>query len=337
MAINTIGSTIRIFGTLLVNDVPTDPTSLRIEIEDPTGTITNYEYGTDPEVVRDSVGQFHFDLQLTQYGTWLFRWYSNSSLTAFQDGEIEVADLVTISTVDATVAAIPFVTLQIYDSTAAPVNTGISPQRTGSDGTLDVQLPDDAYRISASKLGWVFDPIVVDIVGDGPHAITLTGRTLTTRWLLWEDLETVVDKSTIDRLFQNDNTGYRDMQLIESVIQGAETLAESRLLRSWSQEQIVSMASVDSALRQQAAWLALEMASERRQEFIAADGKGRYWAQYERAIDYFDSLSKSKSHSRGEALNPSANTGGARRPVLDANQDPFVFAPGRNGRGPGGF
>jgi len=339
MAINKIGTTIRIYGTLLVSGTPTDPNTLRLIISDPAGTDTEYVWNTDPEIVRDSVGQFHFDLLLTQRGEWGFRWYSNSTLTAFEEGTIEVADAVVITTLDdsSPPVVVPFVHLRLNDEDGQVVDTGVSPQRTGADGTLSIELPDGTYRMSLFKVGWIFDPVFFDIAGAGPHAVQVQGRLMTTRWLQWEDLEAVVDVATVDRLFNDANTGFRDMRLIEAVIQGAEAMAESKLLRSWTRDQIATMALADVALRQQAAWIAMEMASERRQEFIAADGKGRYWAQYERSISYFDGLSKSKDHSRGEEQARSANTGGARMPALAPQEDPFIFAPGRNGRGPGGF
>lgn len=335
-----LGDTIRIYGTLLVNDTPTEPNTLRLDIIDPTGTTTSYTWGTDGEVVREDTGQFYFDLMLTQRGEWSYEWYSNSTLTAFETGTIEVADEVVITSVnDQVVPAVevPFVQFRLHDDSGTEVDVGLDPQRTGAAGTVSLQLEDGTYRLSPFKLGWIFDVTVFDVAGDGPHAVEVPGRTLASRWLQWEDLEAVVDVATIDRLFHDDNSGFRNMKLIETVIQGAEALAESKLLRSWSREQIYEMAGLDTALRHQAAWLALEMATERKQEFVSSDGKGRYWAQYERSIAYFDALSKSKDHSRGEVVAKSANTGGQRRPTLRVNQDPFLFAPGRNGRGPGGF
>lgn len=343
MAINKLGTTIRIYGTLLVNETPTDPNTLRLDIIDPTSTTTSYEFGTDPEIVRDSVGQFHFDLMLTQRGVWRYQWFSNASLTAFEEGIIEVADEVVITSVDDSdpPVAVPFVQFRVYDQQGVSIvvaDDGPIAQRTDATGSITIQLPDGTYRISPFKLGWIFTASSFDVAGDGPHAVQIQGRLMQTRWLQWEDLECVVDRATVDRLFNDDNSGFRDMVLIEQVIQGAEAMAESKLLRSWTREQIFELATHDAALRHQAAWIAMEMATERRQEFIAADGKGRYWAQYERAIAYFDALSKSKDHSRGETrAGQGANAGGERRPTLRADEAPFIFAPDKNGVGQGGF
>ena len=341
MPINRIGTTTRIFATLFVDDVPTDPNTLTLIITDPAGSNTFYEFNIDPEIVQDGVGVFHFDLQLTQRGTWLFAWTSNTSLVAFESGQIVVAQqalIITIDNAEPTSNAVPFTTLKIHDSEANLVDTGIDPQRTDASGLLDTDLPEGQFRITAFKIGWIFEPILIDLVGVGPYNIIVPGRLLISNWLKWEDLECVVDTATVDRLFTDDNDNTRDMILIEAVIQQAESLAEAQLLRSWTREQIFKLGRADKAMRAMAAWFAIEMASERKQEFIAADGKGRFWAQYERSEKYFIALSKSQHHSRGEIeAGQGSNSGGKRLPKLGSNQDPFVFAPGINGREPGGF
>lgn len=339
MTINKLGSTVTIYGTLLVNDVPTDPNTLRLEIVDPVGSTTSYIYTSDPEIVRVSTGQFSFDLALTQRGTWSYRWYSNSSLTAFDGGSIEVANAVTLESVTNAVPAValPFATFRVWDEDGNLLDLELSPQRTDATGSIVIELPDGTFRFSMFKLNWIFQPLIVDIT-TSPTVVQLVGRPIESRWLHWEDLESIVDTATIDRLFNDKNTAIRDMVLTEQVIQQAETLAESQLLRSWTQQQIADLAAHDPALRAQAAWLALEGASERRQEFIAADGKGRYWAQYERSMTYFKELSKSKSHSRGEEVaGKGSNAGGELRPALRPRQARRIFADEPDGSGHGGF
>ena len=339
MSIIKLGDTVVVYGTLLVNDTATDPHTLRLEIEDPAGSVTEYIWTSDPEVVRDTVGAFHFSLMVTQNGSWTYRWFSNSSLTAFEAGTIDVANTVVVQTVnDATPAvAVAFVTFRIWDGDGNAIDTGIDPLRTNASGVLTIALPDGTYRLSASKLNWIYDPIYFDIT-TSPTTVQLVGRLVQTRWLHWEDLEMVTDKETVDKLFTDKNTAMRDMVMLEEVLQQAETIAESQLLRSWTQAQIVDLARADRGLRGQAAWLAMEFATERRHEFISADGRGRYWAQYERSMSFFKELSKSQIHSRGESsAGKGANAGGAVRPILQANQPRRIFADEPDGSTHGGF
>lgn len=333
--INKLGSTVRLNGVLLVDDIPTDPDSLRLEIEDPTGGVTEFILGVDPEIVVNGVGRFYYDLQLTMRGSWLFRWFSNGSLTAFNHGQVDAAFEVVVTTRSEDGNPIPFASFRVMTGEGEEVYDLVN-DRTASNGEAPIELMPGNYRIVAAKLGWIFAPTLVDVTESG--SVIVEAHPVRSRWLTWEDLEGIVDRATIDRLFDDKTSGHRDMILVESSIQQAEAMAESLLLRNWSLDQVVALARNDSAVRAQAAWLALEFASERRSEFLSDDGKGRYWAQYERAMSFFDKLGKSLVHSRGEAqATTGANSGGAIRPVVPANQEPHIFAPGRGGRGPGGF
>lgn len=236
--------------------------------------------------------------------------------------------------VDPGSSPVPFAALRLHDADGRELL--LDPARTAGDGQLVVELAEGSYRAIAFKLGFVFEPFVFDVVAD--VTVELRSHRLTTRWLQWEDLESTTTRDTIDQLFDDSNTGFRDMVLVESVINEAEALAESHLLRNWKPADILTLAKNDPAVRKQGAWIALEMASERKKQFTSDDGKGRFWVQYERAVEFFERLGKSQLHSRGEQhAGGGAQSGGARVPKLDRDQEPFIFAPGRNGREPGGF
>lgn len=334
-----LGEMVVVYGTLLKDDVPIDPISLRLEIEDPSGSITEYIWNTDPEIVRDSIGAFHFDLMATQPGRWIYRWFSNSTLTAFEIGNIDVAHSVIIQSTDDMNPsnAIAFVSIRIWDGDGNSVNFETKEDYTDSTGLLTTNLPAGTYRITAFKTNWIYEPFYFDVIAS-PTVIRLIGRSVQTSWLHWEDLEMVTDKETVDKLFTDKNTAMRDMVMLEDVLQQAETIAESQMLRSWTQSQIVDLARADKGLRSQAAWLAIEFATERRHEFISADGRGRYWAQYERSMSFFKELSKSQIHSRGEvSAGKGANAGGAVRPILQVNQARRIFADEPDGSSHGGF
>ena len=231
---------------------------------------------------------------------------------------------------------LPFTSFRIWDVDGNELNLGIV-QRTNLFGTITFELGIGSYRFLLTKLNWIFDSAMIDITST-PTVIRFLARPVETAWLKWEDLELVVDRATVDKLFNDTNSNTRDMVLVEQALQQAESLAESEMLRSWTKDQIAILASGDPALRAQAAWIAIEYASERRQEFIAADGKGRYWAQYERSMKYFSNLGKSLCHSRGErSAGHGSNAGGAVRPKLRYGEHRNVFADEPNGKKHGGF
>lgn len=157
-----------------------------------------------------------------------------------------------------------------------------------------------------------------------------------------QDLYNLVGAGRVVQFFDDDLDGTIDDDnlAVQAVLAGAEAEAASRLLRSWDIDQITDLANNDRAFRNHVAWVALEMASERRPEFASSDGKGGFWAQYERAISYFENVSKSIQRSTGEdeaGTNP--QTLGNRGPVTTySDAARFVFAPGKNNpTGHGGF
>jgi hypothetical protein len=50
-----------------------DPTNVFFKQKDPEGTVTTYEYGTDSELVKDSTGNYHVDVDADQAGIWYYR------------------------------------------------------------------------------------------------------------------------------------------------------------------------------------------------------------------------------------------------------------------------
>lgn len=54
--------------------LPTDPASVVLKIKDPTGTISTYTHGTDADLVKDSTGEYHMNIELSLVGKWYWRW-----------------------------------------------------------------------------------------------------------------------------------------------------------------------------------------------------------------------------------------------------------------------
>ena len=59
--------------TSAINNQPFDPDVVNFLVKDPNGTVTDYVYGTDPEVVRAGVGDYYMYLRPTINGTWGWR------------------------------------------------------------------------------------------------------------------------------------------------------------------------------------------------------------------------------------------------------------------------
>ena len=257
-----LGNTIRLTAALLVGDVPTEPNTLQLVVTDPLGGTTTWVWGTDPEVVHDGTGLFHFDLFIGNPGTWGYAWYSNHSLNAFHAGTLVTAQAFVLQTLDdaSPPNAVPFCDMQVVDSNFNIMLTGI---KTDASGKATVVLDPGFYTITASKMGWSFPAMPVDLIAPTltPPDVSVFGYALVEGWLTVPDLEAAISKEAIDRLFQDNNTSIRDGALLQSVIREAEALAESKLLRSWDLPSIKRVAFHDPAMRMQAAWIALELAT----------------------------------------------------------------------------
>lgn len=57
-----------------------DPTVVCFSVLPPSQSIgTTYTYGTDPEVVKDSQGHYHMDINITDWGIWHYRAYATGT------------------------------------------------------------------------------------------------------------------------------------------------------------------------------------------------------------------------------------------------------------------
>lgn len=339
-----IGSTVRIYGSIRVDGVLTDPSTLTLTITTPSAVQTVYTYGTDPEIIRDAVGKYHLDLQISESGTWVWEWFANSELNAADSGTIVTSESYTFDVLNEDgETAIPFAKVEVRDTNQSLV---IDPVTTDANGRVVISLMPGNYYLSGSAYGFIFQDTPVTLTTPaGTPDVTLYGAEVK-MWISPKDLESVVDRAVVDQLFQDTNSSARDMTLVQSIILQAQAQAESKLLRSWSLEDIHRIAFHDPSVRANAAWIALELCTERRSEFVAADGKGRYWTQYDRAIKFFDSLGKSKEETRGtsafkklgtEKASQGANTGAGRRPKQQTGTDIWTFANEPDGRKHGSF
>lgn len=66
---------------------PTDPTTVSLEYRlYPDGDVTTLVYATDAEVVRDSAGAYHVDLDLSSSGKWRYKWTGVGNIDADEEG-----------------------------------------------------------------------------------------------------------------------------------------------------------------------------------------------------------------------------------------------------------
>jgi len=70
--------------------VAIDPTALVFKFTNPAGTTTTYTYGTDPQVIRDSTGNYQVDLSVSTAGLWLYWFEATGTAQAVEEGSFYV-------------------------------------------------------------------------------------------------------------------------------------------------------------------------------------------------------------------------------------------------------
>ena len=71
---------------------PVDPGVVTVRIKNPVGVKTSYVYGIAVEVVKDSVGLYHMDLEPTIQGVWVYRWEGTVSNKGAEESSFEVKE-----------------------------------------------------------------------------------------------------------------------------------------------------------------------------------------------------------------------------------------------------
>lgn len=68
-----------------------DPDSVTVRTYSPNLDFDEKVYGTNIEVVRDDVGQYHYDVNASEPGDWIYRWEGTGAGQAAAEGKFKVA------------------------------------------------------------------------------------------------------------------------------------------------------------------------------------------------------------------------------------------------------
>jgi hypothetical protein len=72
--------------------VVADPTAVLFKYKKPDNTIIQLTYGVDVALVKDSVGNYHVDIDANQHNIWKWKFYSTGTVQAAKIGEFTVDD-----------------------------------------------------------------------------------------------------------------------------------------------------------------------------------------------------------------------------------------------------
>lgn len=72
------------------DDVATDPTTVTLLIESPSGVVTELTHADD-ELTKDSEGNYYYDLLIDEAGVWQWRWIGTGVIQQADQGRFPVA------------------------------------------------------------------------------------------------------------------------------------------------------------------------------------------------------------------------------------------------------
>ena len=69
--------------------LPTAPATIRLKVRSPVGIVYTYNVGAGA-IIRDGIGAYHVDLELTMPGIWAWRWEADAPNAGAAEGVMSV-------------------------------------------------------------------------------------------------------------------------------------------------------------------------------------------------------------------------------------------------------
>ena len=88
-----VGNVVRATGafTNALDDFnPIDPSLVYCTVFEPDGTETTYQWGTDPQVQKTSIGVYFIEQLVNAAGTWFFKWHSDGNVICASEDSLRV-------------------------------------------------------------------------------------------------------------------------------------------------------------------------------------------------------------------------------------------------------
>lgn len=83
-----IGDVVRISGAFTQSATPIDPSTVTLKVQKPDATPDTYTYPAT--MTKDSTGNYHVDIAITQQGTYRYRWTSTGGGAASEENWFQV-------------------------------------------------------------------------------------------------------------------------------------------------------------------------------------------------------------------------------------------------------
>lgn len=81
----TVGNEVRLSCAFTVNDVATDPTTVTLQVTDPSGNVDTYTYAL-AQLTKSVTGAYYKDVSVDEFGFWKYRWVGTGTCAAAVEG-----------------------------------------------------------------------------------------------------------------------------------------------------------------------------------------------------------------------------------------------------------
>ncbi len=71
---------------------PVDPGTVTVKVKTPIGLATTYVFGVDSGVIKDSTGNYHFDVEPAIQGVWAYRWEGAVSNKGAEENTFQIRE-----------------------------------------------------------------------------------------------------------------------------------------------------------------------------------------------------------------------------------------------------
>lgn len=94
-----VGDSVDLTNTFTVDGAATDPTTITLEVTDPSGTTDSYTHGGGT-LTKDSTGVYSKTITVDERGTWLYKWTGTGTAADIEDGTFEVYPVAAVNDLD---------------------------------------------------------------------------------------------------------------------------------------------------------------------------------------------------------------------------------------------
>jgi hypothetical protein len=91
MTLYDMGDVARVTVTFTLASVNTDPTAVKLKVENPNHVITEYTWAL-ATVTRSAAGIFYKDISLNVAGEWFYRWEGTGAVESASEGNLYVSE-----------------------------------------------------------------------------------------------------------------------------------------------------------------------------------------------------------------------------------------------------